>query len=255
MASLNNEPPDTTQGGTQIPAWFEGLQRRIRESPDVSPRNPQMTWQNNSADRIERQLQVDHHQTWGFVIYRTTYDSDADWAEFLRRLRFHMEDAFDYYNGRDILEKFTLTVVDDRAAFDGATTDTVRRHFQQWSLTAYPREQQHQGGARIGASPRYYYAVQVDQEALHAIVHDAPAPPEPDTTTKGWVKVIDKSWYLGRNEGAHEHMVLAPLEGVTQKDVGWMKVRYQSLMPEFYTMLRSPNDWGVLYRRPPEIVS
>lgn len=99
MTSPNNEPPDTTQGGTQIPAWFEAVQRRIRESPDVSPRNPQMTWQNNSADRIERQLQLDHHQTWGFVIYRTPYDSDADWVEFLPRLRFHMEYLFDYYNG------------------------------------------------------------------------------------------------------------------------------------------------------------
>ncbi|KIM95358.1 hypothetical protein OIDMADRAFT_134127 [Oidiodendron maius Zn] len=235
-------------------ALLEAARRRIRESPDVSPRNPQLTWQNNSADRIERQLQQDHHQTWGFVIYRTTYNSDADWAEFLRRLHFHMEKAFDFYNGRDILEKFTLTVLDDRAAFDGATTDTVRRHFQQWSLTAYPREQQYQGGnVHIGQSARYHYAVQVDQEALHAIVHDTPAPPALDVTMKGWVKVIDKSWYLGRDEGFHEHM--APIEGVTQKDVGWMKVQYQYLMPTFYAILYSWNNWNLYYRRPPEIVS
>ncbi|KIN05325.1 hypothetical protein OIDMADRAFT_51135 [Oidiodendron maius Zn] len=237
MASNNNEPPDTTQGGTQIPAWLEAAQRRIRESPDVSPRNPQLTWQNNSADRIERQLQQDHHQTWGFVIYRTTYDSDTDWAGFLQRLRLYMEESFDFYNGRDILEKFTLTVLDDRAAFDGATTDTVRRHFQQWSLTAYPREQQYQGGI----------------EALHAIMYDAPAPPALDVTMKGWVKVIDKSWYLGRDEGIHKHK--APIEGVTQNDVGWMKVRYQHLMPTFYAILHSWNNWSLYYRRPPEIVS
>lgn len=63
------------------------------------------------------------------MIYRTTYDSDADWAEFLRRLRFQMEDIFDYYNGRDILDKFSLTVFEDRSLLDGATTNTIRQIF------------------------------------------------------------------------------------------------------------------------------
>ncbi|KIM94592.1 hypothetical protein OIDMADRAFT_21352, partial [Oidiodendron maius Zn] len=108
-----------------------------------------------------------------------------------------MESAFDFYNGRDILEKFALTVLEDQSAFDRASTDTIRRHFQQWSLTAYPAEQQHQDGACIGRSPRYHYAIQVDLEALNSVVHDAPAPPANDTTMKGWVKLIDKSWHLG----------------------------------------------------------
>lgn len=56
-------------------AGLEGIRRRIR-SP--SQRNPDMSWENNAADLIERQLQADGHWTWGFVIYRTTYDSDAD---------------------------------------------------------------------------------------------------------------------------------------------------------------------------------
>ena len=59
---------------------------------------------------IEHQMQNDGHRTWGYVIYRTTYSSEDDWAEFLRRLRLHVEDTFDYYNGQDILEPFTLTV-------------------------------------------------------------------------------------------------------------------------------------------------
>lgn len=53
-----------------------------------------MSWENNAADLIERQVQQDGHRTWGFVIYRTTYDNDADWTEFLQRLRFQMEDMF-----------------------------------------------------------------------------------------------------------------------------------------------------------------
>ena len=71
---------------------------------------------------------------------------------------------------------------------------------------------------RIGRSPRYRFVVQVESEALHSVVHDAPAPPEIDTTTKGWVKLIDKSWYLGRGEG--RHTLLEPIEGMTQEDVG-----------------------------------
>ena len=240
-------------------SWLDGIRRRIR-SP--SQRNPDMSWENNAADLIERQLQDDGHRTWGFVVYRTTYSSDDDWAEFLRRLRFQMDDAFDYFNGRDILEQFTLTVLQDRSLFDGADTNTIRQHFQQWSLTAYRTEQQQQvgeeGGSesstgviRIGRSPRYRFAVQVDAEALRSVVHEAPAPPELDTTNKGWVKLIDKSWYLGRSEGDVDS--LEPIEGVTERDVGWMKVPYQDVMTEYYTRCRSLNDWNLNYRRPPGI--
>jgi len=219
-----------------------------------------LSWENNAADLIERQLQDDGHRTWGFVIYRTTYDSDADWVGFLRRLRFQMEDTFDSFNGRDILGKFTLTVLDDRSVFDGAGTDTIRRHFQQWSLTAYRTEQQLEEGGEsgssagrvgIGRSPRYRFAVQMDAEALHSVVHDAPVPLELDTTKNGWVKLIDKSWYLGRGEG--NSSPLEPIEGVTGEDVGWMKVPYQSVMTEYYTRCRSINNWNLSYRRPPKV--
>ena len=57
----------------------------------------------NLADLLERYLQDDGHQTWGFMIYRSTYSSDANWAGFLQRLRSGMEDAFNCYNSRDML--------------------------------------------------------------------------------------------------------------------------------------------------------
>lgn len=240
-------------------SWLNGIRQRIR-SP--SQRNPDMSWHNNAADLIQRQLQDDGHRTWGFVIYRTTYSNDVDWADFVRRLRFQMEDSFDYFNGRDILEKFTLTVIQDRSLFDGADTNTIRQHFQQWSLTAYRSEQQPQvegqsssesgaGMIKIGRSPRYRFAVMVDAEALRSVVHEAPAPPDLDTTSKGWIKLIDKSWYLGRSEGDADP--LEPIEGVTERDVGWMKVPYQDVMTECYTQSRSLNNWSLNYRRPPKI--
>ncbi|KAL9107641.1 MAG: hypothetical protein Q9227_007448 [Pyrenula ochraceoflavens] len=251
-------PPENTSQDAQLQAdnaWLDGLRRQI-QSP--SQRNPDMSWESNAADLIERQLQDDGHRTWGFVIYRSTYNSETDWAEFLRRLRFQMEDMFDYFNGRDILDRFALTVLEDRSLFDNASTDVIRRHFQQWSVMAYRTEQQQPGESsaiRIGLSPRYRFAVQVDADALHSIIHDAPAPPEIDNTKKGWVKLIDKSWYLGRSEGSRlTDDPLEPIEGVTERDVGWMKVPYQNVMTEYYTKCRSVNNWTRSYRRPPEIV-
>ena len=126
---MNPAPYDPSQDA-QLQAdmaWLNGIRNRIR-SP--SQRNHAMSWEHNAADLIERRLQDDGHRTWGFVIYRTTYESDADWFEFLRRLRFQMEDAFDYFNGRDVLDRFTLTVFEDCSQFDGVGTHAIRQHFQ-----------------------------------------------------------------------------------------------------------------------------
>lgn len=267
MTSPQNPPQNPSQDA-QHPAnttWLESLRRRL-QSP--SQRNPDMSWHDNAADQISHQLQTDNHRTWGFVIYRTTYahnNDDADWPEFLSRLRFQMEDMFDVFHGRDILEKFALTVFEDASLFDGASTDTIRQHFQRWAVMAYRTEQQQQqqvgeegsgsggsaGRVGIGRSPRYRFAIQVDAVALHSVVHDAPAAPELDTTKKGWVKLIDKSWYLGRSEGRSDPF--EPIEGVTEEDVGWMKVPYQDVMTEWYTKCRSFNNWSLNYRRPPKV--
>ena len=170
-----------------------------------------------------------------------------------------MERDFDYYNGSDILEKSTLTEMNDRSLFDGASTNNFRRHFQQWSLKAYQAEQhpgENTGQAsptmvKFGRSPRYRFAVQVDVAALHSLLHDAPTPREIDTTKKGWVKLIDKSWSLGRNVADSD--AFEPVEGRTENDVGWMKVPYHHATTKCYANLRSPNDWGVHYCRPPRV--
>ena len=78
------------------------LNRPRRRPTSPSLRQPEFSRYFNHADLIERQLQEDNHRTWGFVIYRTMYNSDEDWAEFLKRLRFRMEENFDIFNGRDI---------------------------------------------------------------------------------------------------------------------------------------------------------
>lgn len=239
------------------------LSRRQPKSP--SRRQPDTEWYFNEADIIERQMQADGHRTWGYVIYRTTYSSEDDWAEFLRRLRYQMEKTFKCYNGQDILELFTLTVFSDPTLFDGADTPMIRAHFRQWAENAFRTEQQPEddsGGeeVRMGNSPRYQFCVQVDAAALHSVVHDAPAPPNNDTTKKGWVKLISKFWIPieedprappPRPDPNDEY---EPIEGVTEYDVGWMKVPYHEVMGEYYSGNEGANRWRTEYCRPPQVV-
>jgi hypothetical protein len=238
-------------------AFMASLRQRIQ---NPSQRNLNMSWELNPADQIEHQLREDRHRTWGFVIYRTTYDNDADWTEFIKRLKFHMHDTFEWVGGQDILDKFSLTIFDDREKFDGASTQAVRQHFQQWSVAAYRDEQRQEAdssdrtrGTVIGRSPRYRYAIAIDAESLHSVVHEAPAPPELDASTKGWVKLIDKSWYLGRSLGRDPEDYPAP-EGNTESDVGWMRVTYWAVMSECYVRSESINFWSNSYRRPPQVM-
>jgi hypothetical protein len=128
--------------------------------------------------------------------------------------------------------KFALTVFEDRSIFDGASRDTIRRHFQQWSVKAYRTEQFPEecsplefSGIQIGWGPRYIYAVQVDAGSLCSIVNVAP-PEVPDGSERGWVRLINKPWYLGLSEtGSCPEFQLELIEGVMEPNVGWIKVQ------------------------------
>ncbi|MCJ1462293.1 hypothetical protein MMC07_000893 [Pseudocyphellaria aurata] len=180
------------------------------------------------------------------------------------------ERTFDHCNGRDILDRFTLTVFDDREVFDHADTPAVRAHFRQWAENAFCDEQQQlrdgsgDGGSgeekvRMGRSPRYQFCVMVGEAALHSVVHDAPAPPTPDATKRGWVKLVSKAWVPieedPRARGRpRDPNLYEPIEGITEGDVGWMKVPYRGVMTEYRSAIEGPNGWRTEYRRPPKVV-
>lgn len=154
-----------------------------------------------------------------------------------------MEDTFDGFNGRDILDLFTLTVIEDHQLLDGASTAIVREHFRQWRMTA-PQSEQAPEGAGPGRSPRYRYAIQVDGESLYSVVHDAPAPPAIDVKAKGWVKLIDASWEPTPPERVQYPQ--EPIESVVENDVGWLKIPYQYI-DEYYTRYRGLSSWSIGY--------
>jgi hypothetical protein len=87
-----------------------------------SRRTPQMSTHFNNADNIERYLQEDGHRTWGFVIYRCTYESDDDWDQFMERLRYRIREVLEIYNGLDMIDNLSMTVIEDRSILDGAST-------------------------------------------------------------------------------------------------------------------------------------
>jgi len=241
--SVNEETTAGNEG--PVPAFVYNEYDQIATR---SIRTPIMVRRCNHADLIEDQLKADGHRTWGYVIYRTTYDNDEDWTEFLKRLRFRMEKVFDFFNGRDILDLFTLTVIEDREHLDGVSAAAVGKLFRQWYATAPELEQPE--GAGLGFSPRYRFAIQVDAESLHSVVHDAPAPPANDITKKGWVRLINPRWQPSRDI----QEVYEPIEGVTKEHVGWMKVPYQHVMDESYALAWSLRYWATTYRRPPYVI-
>lgn len=205
---------------------------------------------------IEEQMQQYGHDTWGYVIYRTTYESDCDWNNFITQLNAKLDDVFDFYNGKDILDKFTLTVMDDRALFDGASTHEIRRHFDEWVKQNYTSEQPHAKESEEDAlkrpqgSTRYRYAVCVDAESLHSIVHGRSEVPKKEP----WVKVIKRTWKPDPSGDFEDQELEEPLEGVTQHDVGWMRVGMRGLV-SFYELGEDNNYWIRVYLRPPKILT
>ena len=210
----------------------------------MSRRTPQYSTHNNQADNIERYLQEDGHRTWGFVIYRCTYESDDDWDQFMERLRDQIRRTLESCNGLDMMDSLSITVFEDRSILDGASTSVVREHFKQWAATAPQQEQ----GTGPALSQRYRYCVQMDAVALESIIHDAP---QLDTFGDGFVNLIWKDWEPSRPD--HREEVEESIEGCTQHEVGWMRVAYRDVMVGMHYYLRNWNDWHREYRRPPEV--
>lgn len=214
--------------------------------PDaVSRRTPDIAPFFNSADMIERYLQLDGHKTWGWVIYRSTYNSEEEWQEFLRRLHAQIEASLKSFGGLDIYDSLGFKVFEDQTLFDGASTATIREHFKTWAETASQEEQ----GTGRGQSQRYQFCIQVDTEALHSVVYEANPS---DRLERGWVKLIWKDWECEALD--LRDMPEEPIEGVTVKEIGWSRAAYASVMVSIYAMIRGHYNWYTEYRRPPTII-
>lgn len=149
-----------------------------RPPPPRSLRWPGHSKLFNRADMIEQQINLCNQSTWGFIVYRTAYKSDADWLNFIVRWNATLEHEFESHNGLDVLERMNQTVMQDRERFDGATTHEVREHFRAWIAENEPAQTED----RLCRSDpynywstypsRYSFIVSVDEESLESIIHD-----------------------------------------------------------------------------------
>lgn len=162
------------------------------------------------------------------------------------------------YNGHDSLEVgcFKLTVMEDASKLDGASTSTVRQHFNEWCARALHEEQgsreeiesrRQQPVPWYGSlAVRYRYCVHIDEASMQSIVSEK---------REAWVNLIRDDLQMQgatRQEKAkHEFEAdgvvedegdftddeldeeYPAIEGCTEEDVGWMKVEDGSVMPTF----------------------
>jgi hypothetical protein len=140
---------------------------------EQSPRHQYIDGLLDEADQIEHWRREDGYRVWGFVIYCSTYQSGADWSEFMRRLLADIMESL----SPDLLNNLALTVFDDPMKFSGATTAIVRDHFKQWAATAEQEERSPEyDPERLkisgSGSQRYRYCIQVTQEMLESILAD-----------------------------------------------------------------------------------
>ena len=97
-------------------------------------------------------------------------------------------------------------------------------------------------------SPRYRFAVLVDAEALASVLD------EPTTLhvkvhrePKGWAGLVDAEWHLGRWSTEDGR---APIEGIAQEHVRWMKQPWKEVNGELYIRSSDLQFWPSFYTRP-----
>ncbi|KAJ5198118.1 uncharacterized protein N7498_007235 [Penicillium cinerascens] len=221
-----------------------------------SKRKPTIETTSNEADNLERLLQADGFKTWGFIIYRCTYQSNADWEKFMTLLLDQTTRSLKCYNGLDLLDSLAPTVMED-SSFEGAATATLRGYFNKWATTAkhleqgVPLDQKH-----YAQSGPYRYFLMVDQEALESVLNE----PNLKFSKSAFVRLVDGQWepeVLDEEElealgGPPEEF--EPLEGCTLEDVGWMKIPFgDSEFTGFVWFQCNTNGWDMFYLRPPEM--
>lgn len=105
--------------------FLDRIRNRAQRLKNPSQRAPDRETNLNNADNIERQLQEDEYQIWGCMIYRSMYESDEEWVEFMPRLRYYIEDTLRFDNALDMQQSLNYRVFEDGDHFDRLHPSTV----------------------------------------------------------------------------------------------------------------------------------
>lgn len=197
--------------------------------------------------------------TWGFVIYRCSYNNEDAWQTILQRIRDEMAECLEDQGQEDLLPRHEIIIMDDKAKYDGATSHDIRDHFTSWVFNALPdimvntpTESQlqltlvndpHSMGLEHVFGTRYNFCLFVDDICLESVEHmDIPV-----------VKLLAK--HFGARDPEDRNYTIHPdfEDGETameEEDVGWMYLEVYTYA-EMYNALEEEEWWYELYRRPP----
>jgi hypothetical protein len=215
---------------------------------------------NNPLSDLDSMLKRAGHETWGWRIYRCTYNSDDDWTEFMKQLKNTFQQMLDDYGATDDQAKQQIwTVVEDRERLENATKSDVRRMFKDWvNSPEAAAEQPNARGplSRVGMA-RYLYCMHVDEESLRSVLDDS----------DDWhVNIIERDWVPEEessdaeesdddeevSDGEEEADIWPEIEGCTEEDVGWTKAS-EGILIGRYVDLCDRKFWYTYYMRPPRI--
>ncbi|KAK2791559.1 hypothetical protein FQN52_004748 [Onygenales sp. PD_12] len=255
---------------------------------------PGLEWEENppfaSIATAIRPDPLQKHKTWGFVVYRCSYDDEEAWQQMLELIGGHVESYLEGEGMEDLWLSHELVIREDRGRFDGASPAMIRADFERWvdgemeklpkSLeeAAERREQEEDeedeeieededadGGddssnksyeelkTQIASATRYNFCVFVDDICLESQEH----------MTEPVIKILKREWEPSTPEPVEEEeegkersqlqLHLDWEDGKTEnekEDVGWMYIPVLSTVGH-YDILHDPAKWKENYYRPP----
>lgn len=187
---------------------------------------------------------------WGWVIYRCSYADDKAWAQFRTFTESESRADIAESDAPDIADCLEWKWVEDRASLDGASTTELRDRFRAWVADEVAQQP---AGEDFGDVSRFAYFIKIDEEVMKSL---------PRFLEKGWsaeafVKIVKADWEPEDDaEDECDKDVYEPIEGCTEKDVGWMRIAPDMINAEFYYALDGYEQaWDdMFYQRPPHIV-
>lgn len=194
---------------------------------------------------------------WGFVVYRCTYkDNNPQWQRMLDVLNTEVTEGLETYGRLDLLPHHRLTVMDDAAKYEGATSHDIRDHFHSWVTGELPtvlKDPSACDDATLGTDEgsavelqlgsRYNFCLFIDDICLESLDNmDIPV-----------IKLLCR--FRGYREPGHRKYRVHPEfeDGETdidEEDVGWMYMNVAEYCSH-YSDLVDREGWYGMYLRPP----
>ncbi|KAH7078677.1 hypothetical protein BKA63DRAFT_249087 [Paraphoma chrysanthemicola] len=189
---------------------------------------------------------------WGWVIYRCSYTDDKAWAQFRTLTESNSRTDIAESDAPEIADCLEWKWVEDRASLDGASTAELRDRFRAWVADEVAQQP---AGQDLEDVSRLKYFIKIDEEVMQSLAGFL----EKRWSVKAFVKIVKADWEPEVEEDAEferEKDIYEPIEGCTEKDVGWMRIAPIMINAEFYNALDGYEQaWDdMFYQRPPDIV-